>query len=168
MCRVFTILYMKQGLFLGYRVLQQFCTYSLWNMQCHFPCWMFCVFTLAFRDMCVVLKTAVLCISLIFFFTGLLLRYTCFMGRVNVLVVFVRQLYLSDKYLLLYAQSWTPDDGRKYRPKHVECHSKINKSDTLVHLVGFAIGITLVCYWVWYIVLVARRRSSSAETCSCV
>ena len=28
--------------------------------------------------------------------------------------------------LLLYVQSWTPDDGRKDRPKHVECHSKIN------------------------------------------
>jgi len=28
--------------------------------------------------------------------------------------------------LLLYVQSWTPDDGwRKDRPKHVECHSKI-------------------------------------------
>ena len=26
---------------------------------------------------------------------------------------------------LLYVQSWTPDDGRKDRPKHVECHSKI-------------------------------------------
>jgi len=22
-------------------------------------------------------------------------------------------------------QSWTPDDGREDRPKHVECHSKI-------------------------------------------
>ena len=32
--------------------------------------------------------------------------------------------YLFDKCLLLYVQSWTPDDGRKYRPKHVECHSK--------------------------------------------
>ena len=43
---------------------------------------------------------------------------------------FVKQLassqqYLSDKYLLLYVQSWTPDDGRKDRPKHVGCHSKI-------------------------------------------
>ena len=32
---------------------------------------------------------------------------------------------LFDKCLLLYVQSWTPDDGRKDRPKHVECHSKI-------------------------------------------
>jgi len=29
------------------------------------------------------------------------------------------------KYLLLYVQFRTPDDGRKDRPKHVECHSKI-------------------------------------------
>ena len=28
--------------------------------------------------------------------------------------------------LLLYVQSWTSDDGRKVRPKDVECHSKIN------------------------------------------
>ena len=30
------------------------------------------------------------------------------------------QQYLSDKYLLLYVQSWIPDDGRKDRPRHVE------------------------------------------------
>jgi len=30
-----------------------------------------------------------------------------------------RQQYLFDKCLLQYAQSWTPDDGRKDRPKHV-------------------------------------------------
>jgi len=35
------------------------------------------------------------------------------------------QQYLFDKCLLLYVQSWTPGDGRKDRPKHVECHSKI-------------------------------------------
>ena len=28
---------------------------------------------------------------------------------------------------LLYVQSWTPDDGRKDLPKHVECHSKIKQ-----------------------------------------
>ena len=36
-----------------------------------------------------------------------------------------RQQYLFDKCQLLYIQSWNPDDGRKDRPKHVECHSKI-------------------------------------------
>ena len=36
-----------------------------------------------------------------------------------------RQQYLFDIRLLLYVQSWTPDDGRKDRPKHEECHSKI-------------------------------------------
>jgi len=35
------------------------------------------------------------------------------------------QQYLFDKCLLLYVQSRTPDDGRKDRPKHVECLSKI-------------------------------------------
>jgi hypothetical protein len=37
-----------------------------------------------------------------------------------------RQQYLFDICLLLYVQSWTPDDGRKDRPKHVQCHAKIN------------------------------------------
>ena len=35
------------------------------------------------------------------------------------------QQNLFDICLLLYVQSWTPDDGRKDRPKHVECYSKI-------------------------------------------
>ena len=56
-----------------------------------------------------------------------------------------RQQYLFDICLLLYIQSWTPGDGRKDRPKYVECHSKINKFDTLVHLVGFTIVIILRC-----------------------
>ena len=35
--------------------------------------------------------------------------------------------YLFDICLLQYVQSLTPDDGRKDRPKHVECYSlKIN------------------------------------------
>jgi hypothetical protein len=50
-----------------------------------------------------------------------------------------RQHYLSDICLLLYVQSWTPDDGRKHRPKHVQCYSKLKKFETLVHLVGFTI-----------------------------
>jgi len=30
-----------------------------------------------------------------------------------------------DIYLMLYVQSWTPDYGRKDRPKHVECYSEM-------------------------------------------
>jgi len=34
---------------------------------------------------------------------------------------------MFDIYLLQFVQSLTPDDGRKDRPKHVECYSnKIN------------------------------------------
>jgi len=51
------------------------------------------------------------------------------------------QQYLFDKCLLLCAQSSTPDDGRKYRPKQDECYSKNKKKLTLVHLVGFTIEI---------------------------
>jgi len=35
------------------------------------------------------------------------------------------QQYLFDICLLLYEQSWTPDDGRKDLPKYVESHPKI-------------------------------------------
>ena len=38
-----------------------------------------------------------------------------------------RQQYLFDICMLLYVQSLNPDDGRKDRPKHVDCYSnKIN------------------------------------------
>jgi len=36
--------------------------------------------------------------------------------------------------LILYVQSWTHDDGRKDRPKHVKWYSINSKT---VHLVGF-------------------------------
>ena len=45
------------------------------------------------------------------------------------------------KQIMLYVQSWTADDVRKDRPKHVECYSIENKFETLVHLVGFTIEI---------------------------
>jgi len=35
------------------------------------------------------------------------------------------QQNLFDVYLMLYVQAETPDDGRKDRPKHVECYYKI-------------------------------------------
>ena len=50
-------------------------------------------------------------------------RYCCLLA--NVYPLASREQYLFDKCLLLYVQSWTPDDGRKDHPKHVECHSKI-------------------------------------------
>ena len=53
------------------------------------------------------------------------------------------QQYLFNKCLLLYLQSWIPFDGRQDRQKHVQCHFKINKFDTSVHLVGF----TKELYW---------------------
>ena len=48
------------------------------------------------------------------------------------------QYNLYDIYLLLCVHCWTPDDGQRNRPKHVELYSK-NKSEKLVHLVGFII-----------------------------
>jgi hypothetical protein len=41
----------------------------------------------------------------------------------------------------LAVQSSTPDDGRKDRPKHVQCYAKINKFEKLVRLFGFSIGM---------------------------
>ena len=43
--------------------------------------------------------------------------------------------------MLLYVQSETPDDGRRDRPKHVECCSKIKQICDIVLLVGFTIEI---------------------------
>jgi len=43
-------------------------------------------------------------------------------------------------YLLLCVQCWTPDDGQRYCPKHVESYSK-NKFEKLVFLIGFIIRI---------------------------
>ena len=56
-------------------------------------------------------------------------------------IIRISRLYTQQKAFVkqMYVQSWTADDGRKDRPKHVECHSKINKFDTLVHLVGFTV-----------------------------
>jgi len=45
---------------------------------------------------------------------------------------------LYDTYLMLCVQSWTPDDGRKDRPKHVERYSINSK---IVQLVGFTTKI---------------------------
>jgi len=49
------------------------------------------------------------------------------------------QKYLFDKCLLLYLQSWTPDNGRKDRPKHVVCHYKIK------YILNFG-----ACSWFYY------------------
>ena len=45
---------------------------------------------------------------------------------------------LYDINLVLCVKPWTPDDGRKDRPKHAEWHSVNSK---IVHPVGFAIEI---------------------------
>jgi hypothetical protein len=50
------------------------------------------------------------------------------------------QQNLYDMYLLLFVQCWTPDDGQRNCPKHVEFYSK-NKFEKLVHRVGFIIRI---------------------------
>ena len=46
-----------------------------------------------------------------------------------------------DIYLLLCVQCWTPDDGQRKCPKHVEFYLK-NKLEKLVHLVGLTIKIS--------------------------
>ena len=44
----------------------------------------------------------------------------------------------------LCVQYWTPDNGQRDCPKHVDFHSK-NKFEKLVHLVGFVIRIDRIC-----------------------
>jgi hypothetical protein len=46
-----------------------------------------------------------------------------------------RQQYPFDIRLLLYVQSRTPDDGRRDRPKQVECYLKINNLGNKFHFV---------------------------------
>jgi len=48
------------------------------------------------------------------------------------------QQNLYDIYLLLFVQCWTPDDGQRNCPKHVDFYSK-NKFEKLVHIFGFSI-----------------------------
>jgi len=64
-------------------------------------------------------------------------RYCYLLASGNSFPLASSQHNLYDIYLLLYVQSCTPDDGRKDRPKHVECYSKINKFEKLAHLVRF-------------------------------
>jgi len=66
---VFTIIYLKQTVFLGYIVLQLLCNYNL----CYFPCSMLCTFT--FWSMCAVPNRPVFCSSLNSCFSSILLRY---------------------------------------------------------------------------------------------
>jgi hypothetical protein len=58
------------------------------------------------------------------------------------------RLYIQQQVRLTYTCCCmyisTPDDGRKDRPKHVECYSKINKFEKLVHLIGFTIEIHII------------------------
>jgi hypothetical protein len=65
------------------------------------------------------------------------------------------QQNLYDIYLLLCIQYWTPDDGQKTCPKHVEFYSK-NKFEKLVHIFGFIIRMCQnirqfksinICFW---------------------
>ena len=49
---------------------------------------------------------------------------------------FAQRRLTGNRYVLLCLQYWTPDDGQRNCPKHVEFYSK-NKSEKLVHLFGF-------------------------------
>ena len=64
---------------------------------------------------------------------------TCHTGYTDCLLA-SSQHNLYGMYLMLYVQSWTPDDGRRDRPKHVECYFK-KKFEKLMHLVGFTTEI---------------------------
>ena len=51
-------------------------------------------------------------------------------------ILFWNDTLHAVKQALLYIQSWTADDGRKDRPKHVECDSKTNLIHWCVWLVS--------------------------------
>jgi len=56
---------------------------------------------------------------------------------------------------LLCVPYWTPDDGQKTSPKHVEFYSK-NKFEKLVHLVGFIIRMSFCMAYTFCCVYSAR------------
>ena len=61
--RVFTIIYLKQTTFLGYIVLQLFCSYNLCYMYCSLPLKCVLYFYIStFCSMCAVSNMAVFCI----------------------------------------------------------------------------------------------------------
>jgi len=63
---------------------------------------------------------------------------------------------LYDIYLLLCVQCWTPDDGQRNCPKHVEFYSK-NKFEKLVNLVSFIIRISEYSVCSFFIYKVKQR-----------
>ena len=52
LCRMFTVVCLKQTMLLGYTVLQLICAYSLWYILCYFPLLTFCNFTSVIFDVC--------------------------------------------------------------------------------------------------------------------
>ena len=90
------------------------------------------------------------------------LKFICF-GMTLYMFTANSQQYLFNIRLLLYVQSWTPEDGQKDRQKHVECHSKINKFDTLVHLIGFTIELS---YHAYHQCPISSKLWSPYTTCS--
>jgi hypothetical protein len=77
-------------------------------------------------------------ISHLFYFgTTLYMFRTVFLSIIKSLGLYIQHHTIQVLWLLgskqprnlygmmLYVQSWTPDDGRRDRPKHVECCSKI-------------------------------------------
>ena len=87
------------------------------------------------------------CIKFIYFGKTLYMFRTVFPSIIRSSVLYLQQHAFVEQILL---SAWwrvrdgTPDNGRKDRPKHEECVSKINKFDTLVDLVGFTIGIIYI------------------------
>jgi len=93
------------------------------------------------------------CIKFIYFGVALYMFWTVFPSIISSSRLYIQlsnkycwllvssQQYLFDKCLLLHVQCWTADDGRKDRPKHVECYSKINKFDIWAHIIGFTAEI---------------------------
>jgi len=66
---------------------------------------------------------------------------------------------LYDIHLMLYVQSWTPDDGRKDRPKHVEWYS-INSKQKIVNLICFTVEINQGVI-PFVVVSIIRRHTSN-------
>jgi len=93
----------------------------------------------------------------------LYIQHQVYVIQVRWLLASMQSANLYDIYLTLYVQFWTPDDGRKDRPKHVEWYSVKSK---IVHLIGFTIEI-FTTLWKFWDRRAVKAKACFAQNCRC-
>ena len=140
LCKVFTIIYLKQTIFLGYVVLPLFSGYDIWYMRCYIPCWMFCISTLVCSEVCV--HCPVWMFSVLPWFCTFLV---CCLGIFWMILIWFVALLLMMSLLFLYptcAAFWLWDLYILKFPWHVAWSHCV-----VVVIIVFAVAavIVIVC-----------------------